>query len=172
MTNKIIGTIAVVALLLGIFASYELWSTAHPSTAFGSLGVKLAENYDPYIRYNGGYYSLLPINTAGTLQVGANGTAIPKLIASTCSLIASTFTVTASTSVAMDCAVTGVVSSDAPVLGMFATSTPSTAGPGWEITRASASSTAGFITFSVTNGTGATAVIPASLASSTQYVVY
>lgn len=168
MTNKIIGTIAVIALILGIFASYELWSASHPSISFGALGVKLAENYDPYIRYNGGYYSLLPISTAGTLQVGASGTAVPKIIEGTCSLIASSFTVAATSTVPMDCVVTGAVSGDV-VFAQFATST--SPGNGWAIDQVSASSTSGFITARVTNNTGASAIIPASIASSTEFLV-
>ena len=103
--------------------------------------------------------------------VSTNGSSVQALFKGTCSLINSgSFTIVASTSVAMDCAVTGVKPGD-EVLAIFATSTASITGPGWELTGASASSTAGFITFSVTNGTGATALMPASLASTTQYLI-
>lgn len=107
----------------------------------------------------------------GGAQIGSPSSApvIKKLIPGTCSLIASSFSIAASTTVSMDCAVTGAVSTDI-VIGMFGTTSQSAAGPGWEITRASASSTAGYDTFNITNGTGGTAVIPASIASSTQYV--
>lgn len=45
-------------------------------TAFGAtIGVKLAENYDPYIRYNGGYYSLLPVQ-ASQINYGSQGASI------------------------------------------------------------------------------------------------
>lgn len=172
MTNKIIGTIAVLGLLVGATALYFVWPFISPvANSFGSVGVKLAENYDPYIRYNGGYNSALPIQTTGTLQVGTNGPAIPKILEGTCSLIAPSYSVVASTSVAMDCAVTGVVKGDV-VFAQFASSTAATGGPGWEVVGASASTTSGFITLSITNGTGGTVIIPASLASSTQYLVY
>ena len=103
------------------------------------------------------------------LQLGQRGSVISNALFGKCSLISNNFTVTASTSVAMDCAVTGATSADT-VFGNFATSTASTAGPGWEVVGVSASSTAGYDTFRITNGTGATATIPASLASSTEYL--
>lgn len=107
------------------------------------------------------------ISVGSVATLGINPTNFSKFLASTCSLIASSFTVAASTTVPMDCAVTGVVSGD-NVLSGFATSTA--AGNGWTITGVSASSTSGFLTFRVTNNTGASNVIPASLASSTPYL--
>lgn len=101
---------------------------------------------------------------------GANGSRLGPIIAGTCSLISNAFSVTASTTKAMDCAVTGVVSGDI-VQAWFPTSTITTGG--WQIVGASASTTSGFVTLSVYNGagTGASAIIPASLASSTEYEV-
>lgn len=104
------------------------------------------------------------------LQIGQKGTDIKAVFTGKCSLIAPSFSVVASTSVAMDCVAPGVVKGDT-VLAMFASSTASATGPGWELVGASASTTSGFITFNITNGTGVTAIIPNSLASSTQYLV-
>lgn len=103
------------------------------------------------------------------LQLGQRGSIISNLNFGTCSLIASNYTVAASTSVAMDCAVTGAQSAD-KVFSNFATSSVSSAGPGWEVVGASASSTAGYLTFRITNGTGASAIIPASIASTTPFI--
>lgn len=99
---------------------------------------------------------------------GSSGTRVGPVIASTCSLISASFTVAASTTVSMDCAVTGVVTGDT-VFAQFATST--VAGNGWAIDGASASSTSGFLTLRVTNWTGASNIIPASIASSTKFMV-
>lgn len=111
------------------------------------------------------------ISVGNTATLGIAPTNFSKILGGTCSLIMSSYSVTASTSVAADCAITGVVSTDT-VLAQLATSTPSTAGEGWFIAGASASSTPGFVTFRLTNRTGGTAIIPASLASSTSYLVW
>lgn len=107
---------------------------------------------------------------ASALKVGGTmGTRMSGFAFGTCSLIASSYTVAATTTIGMDCAVTGVVPTDG-VFAQFATSTQIGSG-GWQIRGASASSTAGFITMSVVNGTGASSLIPASIASTTKYIV-
>lgn len=100
---------------------------------------------------------------------GSSGSRLGPIISSTCSLIANSFTVAASTTVAMDCAVTGVVAGDI-VFAQFASSSP-IVGNGWAVDQVSASSTSGFITLLVTNNVGASAVMPASIASTTRYLV-
>jgi hypothetical protein len=102
------------------------------------------------------------------LQIGQRGSVVANLLKGTCSLIAPSFTVAASTTVAMDCAITGVVSGDL-VFVQFATSTAAFAG--WQVGTASASTTAGYITVGVNNWTGVSGVIPASVASSTKYLI-
>lgn len=103
---------------------------------------------------------------ATALRIGGSSSSRLGFLASaSCSLIAPSFTVAASTTVSMDCAVTGVASGDR-ILAQFATST--VAGNGWDIVGASASTTGSFVTLRVTNWTGASNIIPASLASSTQ----
>lgn len=99
---------------------------------------------------------------------GTNGSRIGLIAFGGCNLIASSFTVAASSSVPVDCAVSGVVTGDS-VNAWFATS--SSNGAGWLVTQSSASTTAGFITLRIVNNTGASAVIPASLASTTKYFV-
>lgn len=99
---------------------------------------------------------------------GSSGSRLGPIIESTCSLIAPSFSVAASTTVPMDCAITGLVSGDY-IIGWFGSSTGQTSN-GWQVTGYQASSTAGFGTFSVTNNTGASAVIPSKFASSTTYL--
>jgi hypothetical protein len=101
----------------------------------------------------------------GGIAVGTAPTSIKGINWSNCQLIASTYTVAASTTVAMDCAQTGATPNDA-VLVQFGTSTIPVAGS-WRIVGASPSSTPGYDTLQVRNDTGASAVIPSQLASST-----
>lgn len=117
----------------------------------------------------GGITNYDEVDTTALRVGGTNSTRLGLLSFGTCSLIANTFTVAASSTVPMDCAITGVVSTDG-VFAQFATSSQIGLG-GWSIRGASASSTSGFITLSVVNGTGASNVIPASLASTTKYIV-
>lgn len=79
MTNiwKIVLAVAVVAIIVLGFIVYKDSSS---NLSFGAVGVKLAENYDPYIRYNGGYNSLLPITTTGPLTVTSTNTATSTTI--------------------------------------------------------------------------------------------
>lgn len=97
---------------------------------------------------------------------GSSGSRIGPVIAGNGALIASVYTVSATSSAAMDIAVTGVVAGDT-VFAQFGTTTPSAAGVGWVINGAAASTTSGFITVNVGNLTGAVAVVPQNLASST-----
>jgi len=106
------------------------------------------------------------------VYIGSQASQVPLIRAidfGTCSLIAPSYTVAASTTVAMDCAATGALATDVNIIAQFATSTAT--GAGWLITGVSASSTADFLTLRVANNTGASAVIPASLASSTPWFI-
>lgn len=101
---------------------------------------------------------------------GTNGSRVGPIIVGTCSLATyANYTLAASTTVAMDCPVTGVVSGDNVQLE-FATSTAVFGG--WTIVGASASTTAGHIEVRVLNQTGASALIPNSIASTTMYQVF
>lgn len=101
---------------------------------------------------------------------GANGSRVGPIIAGTCSLLPSNYSFAATTSISVDCAVTGIVTGD-EVIGQFATTTSTNGSGSWDIVGASASTTAGFITFNVVNNTGTTAFIPGSVGSTTQYLV-
>lgn len=75
MKDYIIGTVAVVALVVGVLA---LWGERQqsPSQEFGAaptavVGNLLAENYIPYVLYNGGYQSAKDISTTGSIFGGS-----------------------------------------------------------------------------------------------------
>lgn len=99
-----------------------------------------------------------------TLQVGTNGTIIGSVVTGTCSLLPAATTIAASSTVAVDCQgsvtgqpavpLTGVNAGDAVQLG-FGTTSPTTY-TGLQIRGASASSTSGYITVNIFNGTGTT----------------
>lgn len=115
-----------------------------------------------------GGYEALQTRWGNGLYIGQTGNLVSGLNWSTCSLIASSFTVAASTTVPMDCAVTGALSTDF-VMAQFGTTTvPGATTGGWRIVGVSASSTSGYNTLQVRNDTGASAVIPAQIASSTK----
>lgn len=149
--------IGLVAIIIAIIA-FSLPQTQNDLGAFGT-------RFPSGIAVGSG----ASVDTLGTLSVGDDGTQVTEMIVGKCTLIMSSFTVTASTTAAADCAVTGVVSGDT-VFAQFATST--TAFLGWSIGQVSASSTSGFITMRVANNIGVASVIPASLASSSvQYLI-
>lgn len=152
------NAVGVVALVVAIIGCYLPISSAVQQN-FGGI-----TNYDEVdataIRIGAG---------CGSGGSSCAGTRLGGVYAGSCSLIANTFTVTASTTKAMDCAIAGLVSGDGVEI-MFATSTA--AGTGWSVVGASASSTSGFATIRVANNTGADAVIPASIASSTVYEAF
>ncbi len=183
--------VAVGLLIVAIIG----WFTPYiPRSKSGSgTGTLAAEDYNPVIKYNGGYYSALPIETASTvtvgttlsvtgatnltglittgsggLKIGSSGVAMTQFISGTGALIYSNPSVIASTTLPFDIAVTGVIDGD-KVFVQTATTTAN--GAGWLITGASASTTSGFITLRIVNNSGATNVIPRNIASNTPYLI-
>lgn len=172
MKQYIVPAIAVIALLVGLWALHGpigLKSNGNGNFGATAAGNLLAENYIPYILYNGGYNSAKDINTTGGFTVGSSGTTFAKQIGTTCNLIGTDGSQTASTSKAYDCAVTGVTASDI-VFAQLATTTTATINcPGWWITAAKASSTAGFVTVILANSAcGAAVPSVTSVGSSTK----
>lgn len=100
---------------------------------------------------------------------GSNGSRVGPIIFGTCSNLIGNNSVTASTTKAFDCAVTGVVSGDT-VVAIAASTTPS-GYLGMYIAGVSASTTSGFITIKVANPNAAAAV-PYEIASSSQYLIF
>lgn len=87
-TTKVIGV--VVALVIGFFGG-TIYSSLHTSTVVGSSAPTngmLAENYDPYIRSEGGFLTNYPIQTnsdltvkGGSLTVTSSNTATSTVVA-------------------------------------------------------------------------------------------
>ena len=105
------------------------------------------------------------------MVVGSAGTPVNQLLHGTCSLIYSTVLLTATTTSNYDCAVTGVLNGDQVFVTAGATTTIAAGFTDFLIVGAKASTTAGYITISVYNGTGATQGVPVNIASSTVYLI-
>lgn len=112
MKENIIGAVALVALILAGWMAYQnmsLHSNGFGATAAGNL---LAENYIPYVLYNGGYNSAKDVSTTGGLY-GAT------LTTTGASVFGSTVTVTTSNSatstVSLGCIQTTATSTATPV---------------------------------------------------------
>lgn len=196
MKENIIGAIAVLGLLVGVWAvataPKDLVSNGPSSFGSTAAGGMLAENYIPYVLYNGGYNSAKDLNTSaflgttGTFQVSSSGTTFSRLNGGTCLLalgnVPASFT--ASTSVNVDCqasnqlatsataqsALTGVTAGDR-VIVMAPTTTPITAGYSVQLIGCNASSTVGYITCKLSNQTGATFTPGTTTIAGWQYFV-
>lgn len=173
-TKIIIGAVvaAAVGLVIGYFAFHS-----SPQLVGGLVGVKYAEQYNPYIKYNGGYNSLLPIQTTGGTNftggsvIGSSGTTINNETFGFCYIKAYATTIAASSTGVVDCQANAAVSANgiAPLTGVnsgdvvqieLSTSTSGTTFMGIDVIGASASSTNGYITLIVQNSTGATYTWP------------
>ncbi len=152
------GVVALVILAI----IYVVGFTSH-KTVFGSA-TSCTDGYTCFTNLEVQGSNLIDgvITMAGGSKVGSSGTTLNTVLEGKSSLIASSFTVGATTTVSMDIAATGALTGDT-VFASFATT--SSVG-GWAIVGASASTTAGFDTLRVMNLTGASNVIPASIASS------
>lgn len=153
------NAVALIALIVAIIGCYTPVSSAVHSlggttnySEIDAAGMRIGANCDN---------SFNSANCAGSHIGGA--------YVNTCSLIANSYTVAASTTVSMDCAIPGIVPGDIVEVQLATSTTP---GNGWAVMEASASSTPGFATVRLTNFTGASNIIPASIASTTQYEAY
>lgn len=154
--SRIIGVLALVIAIIGIF------TPAGQSVVKGALGG--VSNYDT-------------IGVTG-LQVGpgcngggtCTGSTLSFVSKGTCFLIANT-SITASTTQNVDCAYTGVVAGDTVIASLQASSTNAS---NYIIRGVQASTTAGFITFSLLNQTGTSAVPAATngMGSSTSVTIF
>ncbi len=182
MENKLIGAIAVVALVLsvwGVWHKDSLVSNGKPNFGATTAGTMYAENYIPYVLYNGGYNSAKDINTSaflgttGTFSVGSTGSTVSGLQFGSCVLTAYS-TIAATTTKDLDCPVTGALSTDTVLSAVFASSTYSSTviqGGVFPIS-VRASTTAGFITVTVINLTGATYTFGGTgFGSTTKYII-
>lgn len=88
---------------------------------------------------------------------GSSGSRVGPIIASTCALLGFDTTQAASSTAPYDCAVTGVVSGDV-VIALSASTSQRALNGAWWITGAKASTTAGYITVGVFNGSNSSQV--------------
>lgn len=186
MTNKLAVAGILISLFLSAVCAWVLFS-AHGNGAqsFGATtaGGLLAENYIPYVMYNGGYNSAKDINTSaflgttGTFGIGASGTTFSRINGGQCFFAPSGTTIAASTTRVVDCQATAFISTTTAsalpgvsagdsVQIEIATSTTGTTFAGLSAQGCSASSTPGYITCNLYNGTGATFTWPTTGAAS------
>ena len=196
MKDKIIPVVAIIALVLAVISFIPRTGKLAPivdTATFGAAGAitgMLAENYDPYVRYNQGYNSELDIKTTGdttlasttatTLKVGQVGSAVTRIVRGTCNMQSNANTIAATTTVQIDCqagaggtqsALTNVpawASGDTVFFGL-ASSTATSFG-GLNVIGASASTTAGYITLQLYNQTGGTFTWTRLASTSHQYL--
>lgn len=126
----ILGTLAFLGIHLGGLP-----------TQVGSTG-NAAETY-----YNSNWL-------VGGIQVGPTGTLNANSQFGTCNLIGGSAGISATSTKNFDCAVTGIQKGDV-VMGDLGINAPFTSGAGFVVSAAQASTTAGYITYTILNLTGA-----------------
>ena len=179
MTNKLktVGAFVVVFLL-----AFIAWNMRHMSapvaTLFGANECASGQTCLPSLELtgpNGGVTNALQIDSgattfAGSLAIGSTGSALTLVKKGTCTILANSSIAATSTANA-DCAFTGVLSGDV-VMAHLAAST--TLASQYVIKGYNASTTAGFVTFSILNLTGGAAVPGATVGfgSSTEVEIF
>lgn len=162
----------IVALIAVLAVSAYLFLPTQDKTVFGATGQLLAENYMPYFRTNGGFYTNLP------MVMGLNATALNRFNFGNCQIQSSANTIAATSTATVDCVLTAGIGPGAALTGVTAgditqvlqsTTTPTT-NEGIEVRGASASSTPGYITVLLFNGTGTTFTWTSTASTSFQYV--
>lgn len=105
------------------------------------------------------------------IKVGGSGTNITQIIAGTCNLLNMNSTQAATTTASYDCIAPGVKSGDI-IESSLGTTSPNISNLNW-IGYATASSTSGYLTWRITNLTGASAIPSVrGVGSSTQYTAF
>lgn len=132
----------LIALALVLGAAGSILGVLHLNSAsYGSTGQP--STVDPNPQW-----------LSGGITVGMTGTFDQNTQFGTCNLIGGAGGVTATSTANFDCAVSGVQPGDT-VLGDLGANAPFTVGGGFVISKAVASSTRGYITFTLLNLTGA-----------------
>lgn len=160
MKSTLALIVSVVALIIGVGGyMYPQFVTTQPIVTeeeqFGAA--------TPGTRFPHGITIGLPASSP---------TNVSKILTGSCNMIGADASVTASSTSSFDCAIPGVISTDR-VVAMLSTTTNVANSPlNWNIMSAKASTTAGFVTFRLTNLSGANAVPSATaVGSSTSYIV-
>lgn len=183
--------LAILAVSGGFYAKQVATTTqndTHPlgSTACGGItclsgGLRLVSDAGGDFEADVASIFAGAVSMTSSFTVGSNGTAFTRINGGLCNIKSAVATLAASTSVAVDCgggalgatALTGVTAGDRVFLQQ-STTTPSIsagAGTGLTILGVSASSTSGFITAILFNGTGGTFTWTTAASSSWQYYV-
>lgn len=167
----IVGGLLIVAII-GLF----ILKSVNPGVSSAlSTGAMNAEDYNPYLMYNGGYSSALPITTTGlgtfgSTKIGSSGSTMTLVKSGTC-VLTSNATIIATSTGQGTCATTGSLAGDIVYLNLGTTTTAVTKQfhllPN---TVAGTDST----TVSIVNLTGASGVPAAipTLGSTTQYQIF
>lgn len=147
--SKKTTAIVIGAVVVGLFLGAYLFRGVTPSGVVGSAA-SCTNGYTCFTNLETQGNSIID----GTFTLGSAGTALSKIVApANCAVIANAQTITASTSKDVDCTVTGLVAGDNVVV----TATTSTGNfEGLSILASRASTTAGYVTMTVYNGTGGT----------------
>ncbi len=172
--NKIWIAIGVVAIVLIAWLALR----PHPTKLSGALSCgDGTATCLPALELTGALLSTNPslqidagsMTDLGTLKIGSSGSSVSQIINTTCD-IPGNASVAATSTKNFDCAISGVQSGDKVYVTEQASSTLATQ---YVIKGATASTTNGFVTFSVLNLTGAAAVPSATpgFGSSTQVLI-
>lgn len=134
--------VAGIALVLAAIAVVVAWrSNSVPNISqgpahLGAVGGLLAENYMPYVMYNGGYNSAKDLTISGvttlsgatsltsTLTVGSSGTALNRVNTGICYLRPTASTIAASSTQLVDCQGTAAVKNPSGTAGSVASALP------------------------------------------------
>ncbi len=169
------GTVALaiiaISTLVGMFGVH---SNALGSTSCGSItclsgGLRLVADAGGDFEVDiASVFSGLITTGSGGIKIGASGTTMTQMNNGTCPLTAATYTILASSTKLFSCSATGVAAGDRTFVQLLASSTP--AGMGFVVIGSLATtSTSNSIEVRVANMTGADAIIPANIASSTAW---
>lgn len=155
--GAIIGIAAVAAVVVGVIEHNS------SQVSFGAVGVKLIEQYDPYVKYNGGIATQLP------LKLGASGTAVNSIIYGTCNPTEVGTSLAATSTATFICSVPGVTAGS-NVIGDLPSTAANTAGA-FVLVNAYAT-TSGAIGFTILNLTGAATSSFSQATTSVEYLVH
>lgn len=197
--HKGIALVALIAVVAG-FVLGGWWNAPKKLPAgedglVSAAGNMLAEDYIPYVMYNGGWNSNKDATFGGTVTgaasswttasfstsatIGSSGTAVAGLVAGTCTIWSSSATIAASTTQQVECqsattgglttTLSGVTTDSKCSLSPALTALNSIAGLGLHGYVAS-STDAGTITATLGNGSGSQFTWTATASSSWQYI--
>lgn len=110
--SKLIVGGVVIAIIISLFAYFRSPSVTGPSEFLGAAGTLLAENYIPYVMYNGGFYTAKSISTTADLTIGSSGTAISAIVTNSCTASSPVATYVASSTTVWICTDSAVAAGD------------------------------------------------------------